>query len=119
MVFLAQALAGQPRGLLHDEPISALDIRHQLEVLAIVRRQTRALGLTTLVVLHDLVAAARYADRIALMAAGRLVAVGPPADVLTVDRIAEAFAVRTTLLTDPLGHLVIVPLEAIDSVQPP
>lgn len=113
MVFLAQALVGQPRVLLLDEPISALDIRHQLEVLAIVRRQTRALGLTTILVLHDLVAAARYADRIALMAAGRLVAVGPPADVLTVDRIAEAFAVRTTLLADPLGHLVIVPLEAI------
>jgi iron complex transport system ATP-binding protein len=118
MVFLAQALAGNPRVLLLDEPISALDIRHQLEVLAVVRRQTRSLGLTTLVILHDLVAAARHADRIALMAAGRLVAIGPPAEVLTVDRIAEAFGVRTTLLTDPLGHLVIVPLEAMDPRLP-
>ena len=118
MVFLAQALAGDPKVLLLDEPISALDMRNQLEVLEVVRSQTRTLGLTTLVVLHDLAAAARHADRIALMSAGRLVDAGTPADVLTEDRLAQVFGVRTSRLVDGLGNLVIVPLHAIGASVP-
>lgn len=52
MVFLAQALVGEPRVLLLDEPISALDICHQLEVLRVVRELTQERGLSTLIVLH-------------------------------------------------------------------
>lgn len=118
MVFLAQALAGDPKVLLLDEPISALDVRNQLEVLEIVRSQTKALGLTTLVVLHDLAAAARHSDRIALMSAGKLVASGKPADVLTEDLLAHVFGVRTSRLVDGLGNLVIVPLHAIGASAP-
>jgi iron complex transport system ATP-binding protein len=113
MVFLAQALAGRPTVLLLDEPISALDIRHQLQVLDIVRRQTRCLGLTTIVVLHDLAAAARHADRIALFGDGRLAGVGTATQVLTRRRLADVFGVETCGLRDPEGRLVIVPLHAV------
>ena len=80
---MAQVLAGNPRALLLDEPTSALDIAHQLHVLDVLRAATSRRGLTTIAVLHDLNAAARFADRIALMQAGRLVAVDTPARVLT------------------------------------
>src|SRR3954454_25022102 len=58
--------------LLLDEPTSALDIAHQLHVLSLLRTATRQRGLTTITVLHDLNAAARFADRVALMHSGRL-----------------------------------------------
>lgn len=94
IVYLAQALASEPRILLLDEPISALDLRHQLEVLWLVRNLTRERGLTTICVLHDLNAAARFADRLALMREGRLVAIGNAAEVLTVSAIRQTFEVE-------------------------
>lgn len=77
MVFLAQALVAQPR-LLLDEPISALDVHHQLTVLERVRQLTRGQGLTTLLVLHDLQAAARYCDDLLLLRQGTVAARGTP-----------------------------------------
>jgi iron complex transport system ATP-binding protein len=78
MVLLAQVLAGNPRALLLDEPTSALDIAHQLHVLDLLRTATRQRGLTTIVVLHDLNASARFADRVALMDAGQISGIGRP-----------------------------------------
>jgi iron complex transport system ATP-binding protein len=78
MVFLAQALVAQPRLLLLDEPISALDVHHQLTVLERVRQLTRGQGLTTLLVLHDLQAAARYCDDLLLLRQGTVAARGTP-----------------------------------------
>ena len=109
MVFLAQALVSQPKVLLLDEPISALDVRHQLEVLGVVRETTQARGLVTLIVLHDLQAASRFCDDIALLAEGRLLACGTPREVLTVDHIARAFGVHSELLRCQDGTPVLVP----------
>lgn len=94
IAFLAQALAAEPAILLLDEPISALDLRHQLDVLELVRSLTRERRLTTVCVLHDLNAAARFADRLALMHEGRLFAIGAPAEVLTAPIIAAAFEMQ-------------------------
>lgn len=110
LVLLAQVFAGEPRLLLLDEPTSALDIRHQVRVLAIVRDATRQRGMTTVVVLHDLNAAARYADRIALMHAGRLAADGPPNMVLIPDRLRTVFETEVAVLPGPDGRPVVVPL---------
>ncbi len=97
LVFLAQALAGQPNVLLLDEPISALDIHHQLHVLETIRRITTAHGLTTIVVLHDLTIAARHADRVAVLGQGRLHRCGTPAEALTADTIRSAFQVEPVI----------------------
>jgi iron complex transport system ATP-binding protein len=110
LVFMAQILAGNPRALLLDEPTSALDISHQLHVLALLRDITRRRGLTTLAVLHDLNAAARFADRIALMQHGRLIAIGTPAEILTRDTLRQAYGIEVSVQPGPGGAPVIIPL---------
>lgn len=110
LVLMAQVLAVQPDALLLDEPTSALDISHQLHVLDLLRDATRRRGLTTIAVLHDLNAAARFADRIALLADGRLLALGAPAEVLAAPMLRRAFGVHASVLTAPDGRPVIVPL---------
>ncbi|WP_406860652.1 ABC transporter ATP-binding protein [Streptomyces sp. HUAS MG47] len=97
---LARALAQQPYALLLDEPTNHLDVKHQLELMQFLART----GQTVLVALHDLSLAARYCDRLLLLHHGRLVASGPPAAVLTAERLAQVFGVDAELTTDPLGH---------------
>lgn len=102
-VHLARALAQEPRILLLDEPTNHLDIHQQLSILRLVRD----LRVTALVALHDLNQALEC-DRIGIMQAGRMVACGRPADVLTAGRIARVFDVRANYLTDPAdGHRLI------------
>ena len=113
MVFLAQALVSQPTVLLLDEPISALDVRHQLDVLHVVRDMTRERQLVTLVVLHDLQAASRFCDDIALLCDGRLLACGSPSEVLTVAHIAASFGVESEVLHCKDGTPVLVPKRAL------
>lgn len=109
LVFLAQVLAGDPTVLLLDEPTSALDIAHQVQVLTLLRAVTRRRGLTTVVVLHDLNAAARHADRIALFDQGRLIGTGPPATVLRPETLRSMFKVEISILPGPDGHPVVIP----------
>lgn len=113
MAFLAQVLASGPRALLLDEPTSALDIAHQLHVLALVRAATRRLGLATVAVLHDLNAAARCADRVAVLAGGVVLAAGTPEAVLTPEVLRAAYGVHVAVQPGPDGRPVVVPLEAV------
>lgn len=113
LVFLAQALASEPNLLLLDEPISALDIRHQLEVMQIVRRLTHGRRLTTIVILHDLNIAARFADRIAVMGQGRLVCHGAPKAVIEPAMVAEVFGVEAAMSSAPDGALIVTPLRTV------
>ena len=101
-VLFARALAQQPTLLILDEPTNHLDIRHQLELLDLAR----ALGIATIATLHDLNLAARWCDRLCLIHEGRVAAIGMPADVLTRDRIAQAFGVAVEIDREPRhGHL--------------
>jgi iron complex transport system ATP-binding protein len=113
LVFLAQALASEPKLLLLDEPISALDIRHQLAVMEIVLRMTKTRGLTTLVILHDLNIAARFADLVMVMRRGRAVCCGRPADVIDEAMIASVFGVEAALSSAPDGRLIVTPMRAL------
>ncbi|MGW4544828.1 ABC transporter ATP-binding protein [Streptomyces violaceorubidus] len=88
-VQIARALAQQPRELLLDEPTNHLDIQHQLDVLALVA----ALPVTSVVALHDLNLAASYCDHLVVLAEGRVVARGEPAEVLTADLVAKVYRV--------------------------
>ncbi|MBS7705435.1 ABC transporter ATP-binding protein [Chelatococcus asaccharovorans] len=110
LVFLAQALAAEPKILLLDEPISALDIRHQLEVMEVVRRLTHERVLTTLVILHDLNIAARFADQAVLFHGGKVVGLGAPADIIDALRLAQVFGVEAAFSTTPDGRLVVTPV---------
>ena len=95
-VHLARALAQQPQILLLDEPTNHLDIQHQLSILDLVAK----LSVTSVVALHDL-NQALSCDRVGVMAGGRLVALGAPHEVLTVERIGAAFGVRASIVSDP------------------
>ena len=113
MVFLAQVLAAEPAVLLLDEPTSALDIRHQLALLDLLRRITRERGMVTVIALHDLNAAARFADRVAMLCAGRLLAEGVPRAVLTTERLAFAYRVEAQVHAAPDGYLSVSPSRAL------
>ncbi|MCD5417681.1 heme ABC transporter ATP-binding protein [Candidatus Bipolaricaulota bacterium] len=106
-VFLAVALAQDPRVLLLDEPTTHLDITHQIQIMEIVRRQAAA-GLAVLIAVHDLNLAAQYADRVAILHQGRLVAVGRPEQVLTTASIKKAFSTDVIVGRNPLTNSIYI-----------
>jgi iron complex transport system ATP-binding protein len=105
-VVVARALAQEARIVLLDEPTAALDIGHQqqaLELLDLLREES---GLTLVAAMHDLTLAAQYADRMVLLDAGRIVAEGAPADVLTEALIASHYGASIDVV--PAGERVAV-----------
>ncbi len=100
-VSIARALVQQPDVLLLDEPTNHLDIRHRFALMHDLSR----LPVTVVAALHDLDLATQYCDHIVLLAAGRVVAAGAPASVLTPQRIAEVFGVAAETTTDSAGRL--------------
>ncbi|MEU7000391.1 ABC transporter ATP-binding protein [Nonomuraea sp. NPDC046570] len=96
-VLIARALAQRAGTMVLDEPTNHLDLRHQLDALRLVRR----LGVTAVVALHDLNLAAAFCDRICVMDSGRLVAAGPPAQVLTASLLATVYRVDAEVSAHP------------------
>jgi iron complex transport system ATP-binding protein len=90
---LARVLAGEPAVVLADEPVAELDPVHALRVMELLKGLARG-GKAVLAVMHDLSMALRFADRIAVMAAGRLIAVGEPEAIARGDVLERAFGVR-------------------------
>jgi len=116
-VFLARALAQEAPLLLLDEPTTALDIGHQQEVLELVDELRRSHGLTVLASMHDLSVAGEYADRLLLLARGKVAAEGTPARVLTEELLATHYGARVRVIPGDQGPLV-VPVRADDKVRP-
>lgn len=110
--WIALALAQQPKVLLLDEPTSFLDIHHQVEVMHLLRRLNHE-GMTVVAVLHDLVLAARFADRVIAMRSGRVEFDGPPREVFEPVGLERVFSVPMMVLEDPLTGLP-VPLPRPD-----
>lgn len=107
--WIAMALAQESDILLLDEPTSFLDLSHQLEVLQLITGLVAG-GRTVVAVLHDLNQAARHADHVVVLQAGRVAAAGPPAEALSLEVLSRVFGVGASLLTDPLsGRPVFVP----------
>ena len=100
-ILLARALAQSTPVLLMDEPTTYLDLHHQMGLLNLVRKLVQEQGLTVVIALHDLNLAARYADRVALLVAGQLRAVGTVKQVLQADVIAEAYSWPVQVIDHP------------------
>lgn len=92
LVHVARAIAQDTPILLCDEPTSALDLKHQVRVLTLLQEQAQQ-GKTVVVVLHDLTLAARYCDRLVLMAERNVAATGPPEAVLSAELVSEIYGV--------------------------
>ncbi|WP_312163817.1 ABC transporter ATP-binding protein [Phenylobacterium sp.] len=105
-VLIARALAGDPEWLLADEPLTGLDPGHQLDAGDLFRTLAHDQGKGVVVTLHDLSLAARVADRIIVMAAGRVLADGPPAQALSPGVMASAYGVRARVVQGDGGPLI-------------
>jgi iron complex transport system ATP-binding protein len=111
LVFVARALAQEPRLLFLDEPTAHLDIGHQVQIMDLLRQLNRERSLTIVVVLHDLTLAGLYCDRLILLHEGRLRRIGLPMDVLTEEVIEEVYRTAVTVMETPVGgRPVILPL---------
>ena len=107
--WLAMMVAQQAGTLLLDEPISALDIAHAVEVLSLVRRMCQTQGLTAVIVLHEVNMAARFCDHIVALKGGRLALQGTPADLMRADALQAIYGLPMEVLTRADGQLVTVP----------
>ena len=109
-VWIALALAQDAATMLLDEPTTFLDLAHQLEILDLVHDLNRDHGKTIVLVLHDLNLAARYADHLIALKHGKVVAAGPPAEVITADLVEHVFNLPCTVIPDPLtGTPLVLP----------
>lgn len=92
-VWIAMALAQEPKLLVLDEPTTYLDINHQLEIMELLKRLNKEQGLTVLMVLHDLTQAVQYSDYMAVIKAGHLIAAGDTKDITSDILFKEVFSV--------------------------
>lgn len=113
---IARALAQQPATILLDEPTAHLDLRYQGAVLGLARRLAHTCGLAVVLSLHDLNLAALYADQVALIADGGLLAEGTPAEVLTAGHLQRAYGVPVTVGRHPIyGTPLVMPVAERES----
>lgn len=100
--YLAMALAQDTPTILLDEPTSFLDIAHQLRLMELCR-ELAAEGRAIVLVLHDLPLALQYADRVAVMDAGRLLSLGAPEEIMSTNLLQTTFGVRVFKADTPMG----------------
>lgn len=108
--FIAMALAQEPEILLLDEPTTYLDIGHQLEVMNIIEELNRRENMTIIMVLHDINHALQYADEIVVIKNHGIYRHGTPAEILTVDLLAEVFGVKADVFVNSNGIRVLSPI---------
>jgi iron complex transport system ATP-binding protein len=100
--WLAMLVAQDAQFLLLDEPISALDVTHQVEVLALVQRLSCERGLGVVVVLHDVNMAARFCDEILALQTGRLIARGTPEAIMTPQQLEAIYGIAMDVIPHPI-----------------
>ena len=106
-VSLARVLAQRTPIVLLDEPTASLDLSHQEDVMRAIRKLAES-GKAVIVVVHDLTLAAAYADRVALLSGGRLVAAGTPTEVFTAEQVAKVYGLAVSVSTHN-GNPVVIP----------
>lgn len=114
-VLIARALAQEADMLLLDEPTSNLDIRHQIEVMEIIKDLIAKKDISAIMAVHDLNLASRYADRVIMMKGGRIFDAGNPSDVLTPENIKSVYGVEAEVINGNGGGLYIVPISSVKS----
>jgi len=111
-VIIARALAQQPQILLLDEPTSSLDIRHQLEILCILRSLAQSKHCSVILSMHDLNLASRFSDTMVMIKKGCIFAVGNPESVITEENIETVYGIKSRVTKSVLGIPQVTPLES-------
>jgi zinc/manganese transport system ATP-binding protein len=109
-LLLAQALVGEPRLLLMDEPLSYLDVRNQSTIVQLISDVARKRSLTVLLIAHDVNPLLPHIDHVVYVAAGR-VAMGRPAEIITSERLTEIYSTPVEVIKDSRGRVFVVGLE--------
>jgi len=104
-VIIARAICQQPRLLLLDEPTAALDPAHQVNLMDLMAQLKKELGLTVVMVSHDLNLAAMYGEQLLLMQEGKSIHSGPPVEVLTYEKLEQAYGCPMLVDENPLGRV--------------
>lgn len=117
--WIAMTLAQETPILLLDEPTTFLDLAHQIEVMELVGQLVNERGKTVVAVLHDLNQAARYADHMVMLNAGKVAAAGRPEAVMTAENIHTVFGVRATIISDPVTQTPMCIPAASSNVREP
>lgn len=99
--WVAMLLAQQSKCILLDEPTSALDVAHQYELLALIRELNQTLGLTVIMVLHDINMAAKFSDQLIALHSGKVIAQGTPQELMTPDVLQQIYGMELALFTHP------------------
>ena len=115
IVSIAQALIRSPQILLLDEPTTALDLHHQMEILDLIKYCVKELSLIAFITIHDLSIASRYCDSLILINKGKHVLKGKPKDVLTKQSLAHTYRVNADILDVKNDNIFIYPLSAINN----
>jgi iron complex transport system ATP-binding protein len=103
-VIIARALAQEPEILLLDEPSAFLDLKHQVQILELMRRLNRERGLTIVAALHDVNLAALFFPRLVMLCDGKIYRDGTPGEVLTKETIYDVYGIRVRIETDTFGE---------------
>jgi zinc/manganese transport system ATP-binding protein len=109
-LLLAQALVGQPRLVVMDEPLSHLDVHHQAAMVQLIADLARDRGLTVLLIAHDVNPLLSHVDQVLYVANGRLV-MGPPSEMITSPRLSEIYSAPVEVVRDSRGRVFVVGLE--------
>jgi len=115
-VILAQGFVQEPRLILLDEPITHLDIAHQVGIMDLIRRLNKEFGLTVIMVLHNLNLASEYCHRLALFNEGRVHKIGSPEEVMDYRTIEKVYKTAVVVEKSPVSrkpHVFVVPEEQI------
>ncbi|MEM2725397.1 MAG: ABC transporter ATP-binding protein, partial [Candidatus Nezhaarchaeales archaeon] len=110
-VMLARALAQEPQVLLLDEPTSNLDIKHQLEILSLIKKLALTKKLCVVLAMHDLSLAYRFSDIMVMLKDGKIYALGDPSQVLTPENVMKVYGVEVLILDSPVQ--TIIPLKVV------
>ena len=110
-VIIARAITQDTEILILDEPISNIDIHHQIQLLDVLKNLNKEKNITIITILHDLNLAAQYSDEIILLSEGEIVTIGNPQEVLTKEVIKEVYNIKVDMVVNPsTGRPYIIPV---------
>jgi len=108
-LWLAMLLAQKTQYLLLDEPLSALDIAHQIDMLTLIKKLSRELNLGVIIVIHDINMAARFCDHIVALHSGKMIASNSVEEIFTAEQLQKIYGIEMHITRHPAGYPIAMP----------